>query len=67
MPLSRRDFVIGGAAAAVITTEHLAHSREEKNMLPLIDTHQHLWDLQRQNVPWVPGADKVLNLSLIHI
>lgn len=64
MPLSRRDFVIGGAAAAVITTEHLAHSREEKNMLPLIDTHQHLWDVTKFKLPWLP-KDGVLARSYV--
>ena len=25
-------------------------------MLPIIDTHQHLWDLTRFNLPWLEGA-----------
>lgn len=29
----------------------------------IIDTHQHLWDLSSQNLPWLGGAPKVLNRS----
>jgi L-fuconolactonase len=33
-------------------------------MLPIIDTHQHLWDLQKFNLPWVAGAP-ALNRSYL--
>ena len=26
-------------------------------MLPIIDTHQHLWDLQKFTLPWLDGID----------
>lgn len=28
-------------------------------MLPIIDTHQHLWDLSKFNLPWVDGAPAI--------
>ncbi len=64
MPLSRRDFVVGGAAAAMIAAEQLAVAREEKSMLPLIDTHQHLWDITKFKLPWLP-KDGVLARSYV--
>ena len=27
--------------------------------LPIIDTHQHLWDLSRFKLPWLKGAPKL--------
>ncbi|MDQ3248457.1 MAG: amidohydrolase family protein [Chloroflexota bacterium] len=33
-------------------------------MLPIIDTHQHLWDLNRFRLPWAAGID-VLNRSYL--
>ncbi len=27
----------------------------------IIDTHQHLWDLKRQKLPWLAGAPEILN------
>ncbi len=52
---------LGRNRRAVLAEEPAADSAP----LPIIDTHQHLWDLQRQNVPWVPGAAKVLNRSYV--
>ena len=33
-------------------------------MLPIIDTHQHLWDLEKFNLPWLAGAPP-LNRSYV--
>jgi len=33
--------------------------------LPIIDTHQHLWDLKRFNLPWLAGAPKSINRNFL--
>ncbi|MBT4496444.1 MAG: amidohydrolase, partial [Gemmatimonadetes bacterium] len=33
-------------------------------MHPILDTHQHLWDLSRFDLPWVEGAG-ILNRSFL--
>ncbi len=71
--MHRRDFHRWLAASALAggllgRNRHAAFAEEpaaSSAPLPIIDTHQHLWDLQRQNVPWVPGAAKVLNRSYV--
>jgi L-fuconolactonase len=39
-----------------------APTNEDKRT-PIIDTHQHLWDLDRQRVPWLNSAPAVLRRS----
>lgn len=56
MPVSRRDFVIGSAAAAFVTAEALAAAPQDKPMLSLIDTHQHLWDVTKFKLHWLPKS-----------
>jgi L-fuconolactonase len=61
--VSRRDFL---AVAAGATTGVMTHgmnplvSAQDKAMpdqLPIIDTHQHLWDLTKFTLPWHQGDD----------
>jgi L-fuconolactonase len=47
--MTRRDFLL--ASTAIATTPLLAD--EGKKMFPIVDTHQHLWDLQKFKQPWV--------------
>jgi predicted TIM-barrel fold metal-dependent hydrolase len=50
---SRRDFF---KQSAVLLTPTIATPTEAKPMddaLPIIDTHQHLWDLKQFHLPWV--------------
>jgi L-fuconolactonase len=56
MPLSRRDFVVGSAAAVTLTATGVMAADKEPNMLPLIDTHQHLWDVKKFKIPWIPAS-----------
>lgn len=59
--VDRRTFLglTTAGAAALLTTDRLA--AEEKAVFPIIDTHQHLWDLDKFKLPWlerVPALDK---------
>ncbi len=38
---------------------------KEKELLPIIDTHQHLWDLKRFQPPWLDSAPEVLRKSYV--
>jgi predicted TIM-barrel fold metal-dependent hydrolase len=46
--MNRRDFL---AASAVAATSSFANS-EDKPMLPVVDTHQHLWNLDEFKLAW---------------
>ncbi|HEV3121475.1 MAG TPA: amidohydrolase, partial [Isosphaeraceae bacterium] len=67
---SRRRFLRQSAAllAAAGAGASWAHGRaaageaaapaaqEEKALIPIVDTHQHLWDLDKFRLPWLSGA-----------
>jgi predicted TIM-barrel fold metal-dependent hydrolase len=48
--MDRREFLAAATAAAALPT--LA-AQDKPAMLPVIDTHQHLWDLSRIRLGWV--------------
>ena len=56
---SRRQFIQATAAssAAVALTKHLSMAAET-DLIPIIDTHQHLWDLNKFTLPWVNGDNE---------
>jgi predicted TIM-barrel fold metal-dependent hydrolase len=59
--LSRREFMQSTAAAlAAPTLASLAHAADDAPHALIIDTHQHLWDLSRQKLPWLESAEEVL-------
>jgi predicted TIM-barrel fold metal-dependent hydrolase len=57
--LDRRDFLTRMAALppalALASTlpSAAAGAEDEKKVLPIIDTHQHLWDLKKFKLPWL--------------
>lgn len=55
--MNRRDFL---AATVAVTTTTTLLADEKKPMIPIVDTHQHLWDLSKFRLPWVT-SDSPLN------
>lgn len=51
--MNRRRFL--QAAAALVVTHRLG-AEEKAAMLPIVDTHQHLWDLTRFKLPWIQAG-----------
>src|ERR1700752_502353 len=56
--MHRREFLAAAAGAAA----SLAVAKDLRTMLPVIDTHQHLWDLKEFKLGWVT-PDNPLNAS----
>lgn len=61
MKNSRRDFILRTSATTlgtVLSTPAITAAMDNSTQLPIIDTHQHLWDLDRFNLPWInPNSD----------
>ena len=71
--LDRRAFLMETAAGCLALTAGVAVAPAEQPaaegqkgtaMIPILDTHQHLWDLSRFRLPWLTGAGK-LNRSFL--
>ena len=58
MSLSRRQFVQSSAAAiAAASASPLFAADKKKPEIPIVDCHQHLWDLSKFKLPWImPGT-----------
>jgi L-fuconolactonase len=74
VPESRRAFLCRGRQAAVLgaflgSSPRLSaqENRDTVNesSIPIVDTHQHLWDLDRFELPWLAGAPQVLRRSFV--
>jgi predicted TIM-barrel fold metal-dependent hydrolase len=58
MQLSRRHALqAGGALAATAIASSIANAADEP--LPIIDCHQHLWDLDKFKLPWLKPGGKI--------
>jgi predicted TIM-barrel fold metal-dependent hydrolase len=59
MSFTRRDFLLGAAAgtASLAALEALSTPASAAAAFPLIDTHQHLWDMKTLNLPWLAEPD----------
>lgn len=52
--MNRREFMV---ASAAMTASASLVAKERPAMLPVIDTHQHLWDLSKFKLAWLtPGS-----------
>lgn len=68
-PINRREFVRRSAAIGVLTAVRAsiptsapaqdAIQPVDAAALPIVDTHQHLWDLGKFNLPWTKGNEKL--------
>lgn len=59
--LTRRRFLLHSVAAGAVGWG-AAHAviGDSADPLPIIDTHQHLWDLKRFHPPWLQGAPEII-------
>lgn len=59
--VSRRRFMLHAAAVGAVgwCAPRVAIGNPQDS-LPIIDTHQHLWDLKRFKPPWLKGAAEVI-------
>jgi len=60
--MNRREFIIT-SATTVAATGCASLNRSDENQLPIVDTHQHLWDLDRFKLAWLDEAPPVLKRS----
>lgn len=62
--MQRRDFLsrsTTAGVAAILATNSVCHATASVADLPIIDTHQHLWDLKDFQPPWLGDADSKIS------
>jgi predicted TIM-barrel fold metal-dependent hydrolase len=65
--ISRREFC-GSLATAIAAAPALAHAQslaKNETLPPVIDTHQHLWDLRQFKLPWLTDYESLRRNYLI--
>jgi L-fuconolactonase len=60
--MDRRQFLIASAAGSTLAAEA---SDKTKTVFPVVDTHQHLWDLGRFRLPWQKDEPKLARNHLM--
>ncbi|HLW65336.1 MAG TPA: amidohydrolase family protein [Gemmataceae bacterium] len=60
--MNRREFL--GTSLAIAGSAALATADEPNSALPIVDTHQHLWDLKKFRLPWIK-PDAPINHSYL--
>lgn len=64
LSLGRRDFLrtaLGGAGMCMLDWTSFTVAQDVAPPFPIVDTHLHLWDLKRFNLPWLSSAPEVIN------
>ena len=54
--MNRRQFLVASAAVSALAANS---SEEKKPVFPVVDTHQHLWDLSKFRLPWQKNEPKL--------
>ena len=62
MHLTRRQFLADSATVTALAAGGCATVNSTPDAL-IVDTHQHLWDLTTQKLPWLGGAPEILRHS----
>ena len=60
--MNRRQF-LATSASVVAATSCTSLSQNKKQSIPIVDTHQHLWNLDRFTLAWLDKAPPILNRS----
>ena len=64
----RRQFIKASAAVGSSLAMNVSSTMAtNSDLLPIIDTHQHLWDLEKFVLPWIAGDDAPPVLKRSHV